>query len=222
MPLEQYNCRTLMNVPGAWVILARMAGEPKVWTKGRKLAGNLVPLLSMVPTGVRTALAYRDRGWDGDLWMVWLAVTLGIGWVALNFFGFWRNAAMRNTLRRRFESTGTPISGEVYFVGVATPAFRDALDPHEDVGFLLLGDDELRFVGETQRIAFARGEVDRVRFRANVHTLLGLGGWARLEGERGGDRWHLYVEPRERTTLVLNAFYGVRFRRRLRAWVGSK
>lgn len=140
-----------------------------------------------------------------------------VGWLALNFFGFHGNGWMRRELARRLGFTGSR-GPERYFVGIARPSFRSALDAHEDVGFLNLHNDRLEFVGETLRLTFPREDVRNVRFRMNPHSWVLLGRWISVEGVAGDRPIRLSLEPRERATLLGNLFFSEKLIARLREW----
>ncbi|MER3466900.1 MAG: hypothetical protein C4340_07430, partial [Armatimonadota bacterium] len=109
------------------------------------------------------------------------------------------------------------------FVGIATPKHRSLLDPHEDVGWLWMEGGELRFKGERLSLSIPQEVILRAGYRANAHTILGLGRWVVVEGVREGKRFALKIEPREKRTLLANKREGARLLTALRAWLrGSR
>jgi hypothetical protein len=61
----------------------------------------------------------------------------------------------------------------------------------------------------------------RVRFRANVHTVIGLGRWISIEGFADGKPIRLLIEPRERPQLLGNLRYSKRLAQRIRRWASE-
>jgi hypothetical protein len=190
-----------------------------VWTASRKWQGNLVPLALWLPP---TLYGLVRMGSNAEVDPVGVgAVALGVvlGWLGTNFFGGLPNRRMRGQLQRILQAKRVEMGDEVWFVGFATPKFSSALDPHEDVGFLAIEPERLRFISERRELEIARGHVRGVRIRANVHTLVGLGNWVSVEGEIDGAPIRLLVEPRERPTLMGNLRLSRRLVRRLREWM---
>ena len=188
-------------------------GADRVWTTGRKWAGNLVPFLFALPFaawGLWTIARDRAATPPG---LLLLGAGVLVGWIALSLFGFWGNATMRRLLAARLLPTGPH-----WFVGFASPKFAGLLDAHEDVGFLLFGDEELIFAGDSRRVALPRAAVVRVVFRPNVHTLVGLGRWTSVEGLVDGTPVRMLLEPRERATMLGNLRLSGRLRREIVAW----
>jgi len=151
------------------------------------------------------------------LWM--LLAGSAIGWVALNQFGLFQNAKMRSQLERLLKAKGEDLGGRVWFVGFASPRYSSLLDAHEDVGFLKLLPDRLRFRSETRVLELMKDHIVTVRFRMNVHTLLGLGRWVSVEGLSEGQPIRLLLEVRDRTTMLGNLGQSRAFRDALRDWV---
>ena len=188
-----------------------------VWTTERKWLGNLVPFLCGLPFaawGVWTVA--RDRAVTPS-GLGWLALGTAVGWVALSFFGFWGNATMRRLLAARLQP-----KGDLWFVGFASPKFAGLLDAHEDVGFLIVGKDELLFLGDSLRVELPKDCVVRVGFRPNVHSVVGLGRWVSVEGVVRGKPVRMLLEPRERSTMLGNLRLSGRLRREIEGWAGGK
>lgn len=188
-------------------------GTEKVWTTGVKWAGNLVPFVCALPFALWGVLTIvRDRA-ASPASLGWLGGGVLVGWIALSLFGFWGNSTMRRMLSARL----LPGDGS-WFVGFASPKFAGLLDAHEDVGFLILGKDELTFAGDSRRVVLPKGCVVRVVFRPNVHTLVGLGRWVSVEGVVDGKPVRMLLEPRERSTMLGNLMLSGRLRREVEAW----
>jgi hypothetical protein len=194
----------------------------KAWSTGRKLMGNVLPIAVSVPFG---------------LWGVWLISTRGVFlgpelgvlllmpaalWVASNFVGLYQNGAIRLEVARKLKLGPPSEDSPRFFVGFARPSYRGLLDPHEDVGFLFLLPDAVEFRGECGTVALRRAEVLGVRFRPNVHTLIGLGRWVSIEGTVEGTPVRMLVEPRERPTLLGNKRLSKRLRLAIERWIDVK
>lgn len=181
-----------------------MAGKAGgVWTLWNRLAGNLAPLVLACPLFVLAVMRILKVGPDFGVF----GLTLGffiVGWLATNFLGLWGNGKMRRVMEARFRSEHPDDDRPRFFVGFARPTFRGLLDPHEDVGFLVVGDDEVLFFGSENQVRMPWSVVSAVGTRRNIHSWLGLGGWICVEGVVGGQVVRLLVEPRERGTLIGN------------------
>jgi hypothetical protein len=191
----------------------------RVWTNGRKWLGNIVPTLFMLPLvawGVWWMLQ-NDTILGLGLWLVVGGVILG--WIGLNLFGLPGNAFMRRELKRELTAKNVDFSNPHYFVGFASPRFVNMLDAHEDIGFLFLHPESIEFIGEKHRMKVPRNEVQRVRFRPNVHTWVGLGRWISIDCLRDGRRYRLNVESRERNFLMLNLFASAPMRQAILDWL---
>ena len=153
------------------------------------------------------------------LWLL-IAATI-LGWLAVNFWGLVENRKMKLQLSRILEARGI-LAKDAPFVGIATPRYSSMLDPHEEVGFLFFLPDRIEFVSETKTIELFRNQVRIIRFRANVHTLLGLGRWVSLEGVADGKPIRLMIEPRERPSLIGNLRRSKPLLMRLKRWLAEK
>lgn len=134
-------------------------------------------------------------------------------WLSVNWLGLFENTSMRRAMERRCGD----LPEARWFVGAATPAFVGWIDPHEDVGFLWMDDKTIGFCGERYRIEIPRSTVTAIRFRANVHSLIGLGRWVAIEAVVEGKPAQLRIEPREAKTLWGNRRLSRVIRDRLRA-----
>ena len=193
------------------------AKTDRVWTAERKWLGNGVPFLCGLPFaawGLWTVA--RDRN-VSPASLGWLVLGTAIGWVALSFFGLWGNATMRRLLTARLHP-----KGDFRFVGFASPKFAGLLDAHEDVGFLIMGKDELLFLGDSLRVELPKDCVVRVAFRPNVHSVVGLGRWVSVEGVVKGKPVRMLLEPRERPTMLGNLRASGRLRRDIEGWARGK
>jgi hypothetical protein len=192
-----------------------------VWTTKRKVMGNVVPLLFAAPFAL---FGLYEMYRSGDILgrgLVAMALSLPVGWMAVNFLGLYQNKAMKNEMEMRLRGDRPRPPYRRYFVGMATPAFRGILDPHEDVGFLLLHPDKVEFFGERLRVLVMRKEVLGVCYRANVHTLIGLGRWVSIEAMVEGKPARLLVEIRQKQTLLGNLLMSRTLLKKLKRWLAE-
>ncbi len=150
--------------------------------------------------------------------IVLVAIGQVLGWLGVNWFGSALNHSMRAELALLKADRLPDIPGKGEFVGFATPRFRSALDPHEDVGLLYFMPDKLAYLGERYQLDIPRATVKKISRKPNIHTLLALGGWISIEGENAGKPFQVLLEPRERSTGVGNRREARKLLERLRAW----
>jgi hypothetical protein len=194
---------------------------PKVWTTKSRLLGNLIPMIFCIPFLVVAILLYRpEKPFSG--WPLFMGLFLVSGWTSLAIFGYWGNDSMRAQIGRKRDRVAPPTDGEKlprFFVGMARPSYRNALDPHEDVGFVILHSDRLEFFGDELTFEMPKETFKSVRFRMNPHTILGLGRWISLEGEKDGQSLRLYLESRESSILIGNWGHSERIRAAIAGWL---
>lgn len=184
--------------------------------------GNLLPaLLFLPPATIGISMMFLDREILGR-GMPYVVAAPVLGWLALNLLGHYGNRAMRREMTFRLKAERSELPPKPVFVGFARPSYHGLLDAHEDVGHLLLHDDRIEFLGEDHRISLAREQVTAVVFRANVHTLLGLGRWVSVEGVVDGKPVRMLIEPRERDTMLGNLLFGRRLRREIETWLRGR
>lgn len=199
------------------IVSAAMLQRP-VWTLRRQILGNLVPLTLAGPMlGAGLWLMYR-AGKIGGVGLGLVAFSIVIGWIMLNFLGLYENSAMKQQMTWRLSSALKDLPSRRFFVGVATPNFMGLLDPHEDVGFLLIYRDRIDYHGEKIRVSLRRSEIQSFESRMNVHSLIALGGWVVINGEREGKPVQLKVEMREKPSLRANRGLNRLLLKRLRLW----
>lgn len=176
----------------------------RVWNLARQIPGNLIPLLLAAPFLV---ICIRELAFGKRLDLAaWYGLGfLGIGWLAVNFIGLIGNSRLKLALEHRFKDEYEYDQSERLFAGFSRPGKYGLLDPHEDVGFLVFREAELEFFGEVHRVSVPYGMVRRVYRRANIHSILGLGGWVAIDAEVGGKTIRLQVEPRVKNTHWGNA-----------------
>jgi hypothetical protein len=191
----------------------------KVWTRGRKLMGNLIPMLIALPFGVAGIwlMLINRRIFGPEFWLV-VAMPV-VAWLAMNFLGLYQNSAMRKEIARKLKLGPPTDDTPRWFVGFSRPTYRGFLDPHEDVGFLFLMPDRIEFRGDASEAVLRRGEVGKVRFRSNIHTFVGLGRWISIEGNLGGKPVRMLVESRESSMLFSNLRSSAKIRDRLLEWL---
>lgn len=191
--------------------------EGNVLTTGKKVTGNLLPLVLASPLLYQAIRVSGTEGASMEL-IVWVGLFLVATWLLLALLGLVGNGAMKHEVGRRLHLERAFDKTERYFVGFARPTYKSALDPHEDVGFLLLHGDRVEFWGSEHRAAIRKADIVGARFRPNTHTLVGLGRWVSVEAVVDEKPVRLLVEPREKPTLVGNLLYSKRLLRRIRDW----
>ncbi len=193
-----------------------------IWSFGRKLAGNLIPLVVASPFAVAGALMYRPAIGPELRSMLWLSAFPIVGWVAVNVFGFWGNSDMRREMMRRLQRQRPDLRAPMWFGGFARPKYQSLLDPHEDIGFLILTDEAIEFFGETVQVALPLDQVTGVGRRANPHTWIGIGGWIAIDGELAGQKVRMLFEPRESNFVIGNRKVARQIGERLAEWLKQR
>jgi len=180
--------------------------------------GNLVPALFWLPLALIGIyhIASKEQFLGPGLW--YLVASTVVGWLSVNQFGFWQNSAMRKQLENILKTQGEDLSGDVVFAGFASPKYSSMVDAHEDVGFLRISDDRVVFASESRRLELMKSDVTEIRFRPNVHTLIGLGRWISIEAKSGDKPIRLMIEPRERPTMLASRLRSVALFKKLQDW----
>ncbi|MBS1723680.1 MAG: hypothetical protein JSS66_12085 [Armatimonadetes bacterium] len=194
-------------------------GRP-IWTLGRQLVGNIVPLLIALPLLVLGGIKAQTEGFFGQALLLLLG-SVSVAWLATNFIGLAGGWGLKAEMGRRLHQERPFDKSEKLFVGFSRPQFSGWLDPHEDVGFLIIHADRLEFFGGGRRVELSKSNVEKIRFKPNIHTWVGLGGWTAIEGQADGTPVRMLVEPRERPTHLGNAVLGRRLRKRLAEWLSA-
>lgn len=166
--------------------------------------GNVLPLVLSVPFLVLAVQRAAEFGPDPLVWR-YAALFLGIGWGMTAFFGYLGNGSLQEGLAVQRHAVAPFEKRPRWFVGLATPGFKSALDPHEDVGFLILHPEKMEIFGERVRLPILRSQIRAIRRRPNIHSWLFLGGWISIEGEREGQPFRILIEPRMSPAVLLNA-----------------
>lgn len=196
---------------------------PRVWTRRRRLLGNLVPAFFSMPLAVAGLLMMasqaRDSGQILGSGLLVFFLSFPVGWFAVNLFGLFQNTQIHREMRLRLQASGRFESVPTHFVGFASPSYVGLLDPYEDVGFVLMHPDRLEFVGDSLRLSLKRDHVTRVRLRPNLYTFLGLGCWIVIDGLVGDVPIQMRMGLRERPTLLGNLLLAPRFRKELEDWI---
>ena len=192
--------------------------SPTVWNRRRKFMGNFVPALFWFPLALAGVAIAVIQGQFIGLGLWFLVASTFVGWLAVNFFGYYENQAMRRQLERILKVKETPIEGEFIFVGFASPNFSSMVDAHEDVGFLRILDDRITFVSETRTMEIMRADITGAKRRFNVHSLVGLGGWVGIDAKIGERQFRMLVEPREKATMLGSKPYAGRLIARIQEW----
>jgi hypothetical protein len=176
---------------------------------------NLVPAVVFVPV-FATGLVMFQRG-QTTLSVVCFAASIIVGIFAVNLLGLFQNRRMLSELRPLVHGRPEP----AWFVGVGKPGGVGALDPHQDLGFLLLTQNAIEYIGETARYLIPYSDVIGVGFRMNAHSLLGLGRWVAVEGKHDGKPFVLLFEPRSHPTILQNKKEGAKLAVRIKELIAQ-
>lgn len=204
------------RIPRSRVVLRT---RQHVWTPAVKLMGNLLPIGVALPFALFAIGWMIAKGAIGTLGLAFFAFSPVAAWISMNFLGLYRNRQMRRQLEVFLRGVRPKLSSPILFVGAATPKYSSLLDPHEDIGFLILLPDKLEFFGDRMNLAIDRSKVVGVEFRPNVHTVVGLGRWISIDGVADKERIRLLIEPREKSTLLGNLLFGRQVKRKIEAWI---
>lgn len=181
--------------------------------------GNLIPMLFWLPLMGAGVLVTVQTGQILGWGLALVCAAQVAAWLVLNWTGLFDNRRMRKALEKEFAILKPHFRGFKAFVGFSSGKHPSILDPHEDVGFLLLSAEHLEFVGDTQMLALTRAQIFGVRFRPNVHSLVGLGRWISIEGRTDGQPFEWRVEPRDRDSLIGNLVLGRALKSRIENWL---
>lgn len=190
--------------------------KQRSWSTYRKLMSNLVPALVFVPIFAAGIMLFqRDHA---ALAVACFGLSVVFGLFAVNLLGLFQNRRMYAELKPLVHGRSEPL----WFVGIGKPGAVGALDPHEDLGFLLLTTSGVEFIGEMSHYQIPYTDIFAVSFRMNAHSLVGLGRWVAIEGRHDGRKFRLLVEPRTHPTLLQNKREGARLAAELRKLLPAK
>jgi len=194
---------------------------PLIWTPSRKLLGNLIPFLVTLPiVALGLWRIFKGGATFGEM-IVWLIVATAVLWIGVNFLGLFQNESIKKAMWRRLNSSlhEKEIPKDPLFVGFARPSYRSAIDPHEDVGFLLLHEDRIEFFGDKDRVELPKKSLIRATLRPNPHSWALLGGWVSVEGLVEGLPVRMLFEPRGKRTLLANRRMRKPLMERIQKWI---
>jgi hypothetical protein len=192
----------------------------KAWTTSLRLMGNLLPLLLAIPWLYLSYQELGEFGLSGKAWR-YLGLFVFSGIVGTSLFGMLGNNLLKDRVGMLLHRDRPFDKAERWFVGFAKPSFKGLLDPHQDVGYLILHEDSLEFFGETERIMVKKDQITRIRTAMNIHTWLGLGAWLMIEGTAGHSRFQMRIEPRMIAIVPLNWPHHMAIKARLQQWLAS-
>lgn len=189
----------------------------KKWNLMRKTVGNVVPLALAFPL----ALVVGQHVAMGEITMT--TVYYGIGflvalWLATALLGNIGHAGIRKSLAAAMNARAPFDKSRRIFVGFSTAKYKNILDAHEDVGYLVLRPEALEFFGTHHNPTISKSRVTSISFKRNAHTLVGFGGWIVIQADFAGKKAPIYIEPREKATLFGNARYRKRLKIELEQW----
>ena len=169
----------------------------RVWTAYRAWMSNLIPLLLVAPL---PPIAY----WLDNAFSFWYALPVWALfpfalWLSINFFGLFQNEKMKRELSHK-----KPSGLYSVFCGFRRPSASVYLHPHEDLGWFVIGNDFVEFIGDRLNYKLQKNEVTAIRLVPNINSLLFLGGWVCIEARSEGKRLRMLIEPRENRTMTAN------------------
>ena len=176
---------------------------------------NLVPALVFVPVFAAGLFLFQQDKLPQSVGFFITSIIVGV--FAVNLLGLFQNRRMHSELKPMIHGRTEPN----WFVGVGKPGGVGALDPHQDIGFLLLTPASIEYVGETARYTIPYTDIVGVGFKMNAHTLLGLGRWVAIEGKHDGKAFMLMVEPRTHPTILQNKKEGARLAAEIRKLISK-
>jgi len=195
-----------------------------IWSGIRKLQANFVPLAFGIVVGawVYNAKVPQESvpstdSWNASFWG--LACFVAVSWTTLALKLLSGNASMKSALTRSLQASIKDCATRPWFVGMATPSFSSILDPHEDIGFLIIEPERVRFVGETKTIEMPREAVKLVRSRFSIHTAGLVGRWISLEGTLDEKEVRLMLEPRGCHTMIGDFLSSRKLKKELETWL---
>ncbi len=191
--------------------------QKRLWTTARKLPGNILPVILGLPFLAMGLFEYPKDGLVPHV-LLKLALFPIISWVSTIFLGLFGNNFLRQEMSRRLHAERPFDKTEKVFVGFAKPGFVSTIDPHQDVGFLIMHQDRIEFYGSEFQVEVLKDWISNVRFQPNVHTLLGLGRWIAIEGQDQANNFKLLIEPREKRTLIGNLMFSKTLKRMIESW----
>jgi hypothetical protein len=195
-----------------------MSPGKRRWTLFRQLIGSLVPLIFVAPPiglGVQEVVAHGPS----LKVLMWVGVTIVVGWFAVCLFGQVGSGGVRKAMAIRLQNERPGDPFPKWFVGFARPTHKSLIDHHEDLGWLILEDELLVVLGSIRRFEIPRRMVTGIKREPNAHSILGLGGWIKIEGEVGGEKIGLRLEPRIKPTLLGNRMKIGPIQREIKSWL---
>jgi len=194
----------------------------KIWTWRRQLTGNILPLIPGLPflvIGFYT-MCHQQKflGWGLLIFSLGVATT----WISLNWLACYASRGLQLEFDIWYQSKIAELPKERYFVGFAQPNYSGILDPHQDIGFLALGESNLIFLGEKFHLSFPKSTIKEVKFKWNPHSIVGLGRWICVQGTSDSMDFHLKIEPRSESTLLADKRASSILRNRIQNWAANK
>lgn len=198
-----------------------MEKESRVWTRYRQWMGNLIPMGLALVTAFTVAFAAKFVLEDLAYWAAIVTVTLVVTILSVNRFGLFQNEQMKRETLAALAKQSSSIPTQRHFVGIARPGFVGPLDPHQDVGFLWWDEERMYFRSAVNSITVTRMNVSRTALSANIHSLIGLGGWVSVTAKMGSTDQSFFFELRDAQVLFKNNRQRKVIFRELLAWKSS-
>ncbi len=166
--------------------------------------GNLLPGILSVPALVGGLILFRLDDPFNSLPLLLMFGSSVVGWLLINCLGLYDNSTMRTELGRRLDRDLGAEPRRQIFIGYSKPKFRSILDPHENVGFLIIEPDKWILFGEQAKRIILTKDILEVSWRKNTHSSILLGGFLRLDYRDSTGIQTVNIESREKGTLLAN------------------
>lgn len=177
---------------------------------------NLVPSMVFVPVFAAGLFLFQQDKLGASVGFFLASIVIGI--FAVNLLGLFQNRRMHSELKPLIHGRPEPS----WFVGIGKPGGVGALDPHHDIGFLLLTQTSIEYIGESARYTIPYSDIVGIGYKMNAHSLLGLGRWVAIEGRHDSKPFALLVEPRMHPTILQNKREGARLAAELRKLIPAR
>jgi hypothetical protein len=178
--------------------------ENILWNWRRQLLGNIGPLAVGFPfQALGIFIMWRSNLLLGSGLAWFLAGTI-LSATSLNWLGTYGGHDLQLQFDVWYQAKVTHLPQTKFFAGFATSKYSSLLDPHEDIGYLYLTPTHIGFLGEKYEFQIENSAITSVRGRFNPHSLLGLGGFIKIEFKVEGKNSSVLFEARSERTLLQN------------------
>lgn len=172
---------------------------PRIWNLRRQIFGNLIPLMLGVLGSLLTWVLLSRLATSTIVTNVSSGIAFILGaYFGINRFGFYENSQMATELMKRLAKELPSESEPLMLIGLVYDRPATVFDAHAEVGFMLLSPGGLKIWTEDRTLDF-QVVASKVSRGFNIHALIGLGGWIRLDWENSSIP--LLIESRQFPTM---------------------